>query len=70
MVDRTALGIYLNDHLAGSVTGLEAMDRLSDTSQHTSLGRAIDVLRHRAKNYRSWPPSAASLARDSTFPAW
>jgi hypothetical protein len=50
VVDRTALGTYLNDHLAGSVAGLEAMDRLSDTNQHTSLGRAFDVLRHRAKN--------------------
>lgn len=50
MVDRHALGIYLNDHLAGSVAGLEAMEHLSDTQKDTPLGRVMDALLQRANN--------------------
>ena len=50
MIERVALGIYLNDHLAGSVAGLEAMERLRDAHQDTPLGRALDVLRRGAQH--------------------
>lgn len=50
VVDRHALGVYLNDHLAGSVAGLEAMERIADTQQDTPLGRSMDALVHRANN--------------------
>jgi hypothetical protein len=39
------LGSYLNDHLAGSVSALELLDRLIDTYQEKPLGRFFEELR-------------------------
>ena len=32
------LGVYLNDHLAGSSAGLELAEKLRDNNQGTALG--------------------------------
>jgi len=39
------LSSYLNDHLAGSVSALELLDRLIDTYQERPLGRFFEELR-------------------------
>jgi hypothetical protein len=36
-----ALGVYLNDHLAGSAAGLELAEKLRDNNQGTELGRVM-----------------------------
>ena len=35
------LGIYLNDHLAGSTAGLELAEKLRDQNQGTELGELM-----------------------------
>lgn len=40
------LGIYLNDHLAGSAAGLELAEKLRDNNQGTELGNVMAVLHH------------------------
>ena len=37
-MDKKLLGIYLNDHLAGSVTGVELARRARGSNEHTELG--------------------------------
>ena len=38
VVNRKLLGIYLNDHLAGSTTGIELVKRASSANQGSELG--------------------------------
>ena len=42
------LGIYLNDHLAGSAAGLELAEKLRDQNQATELGKLMEALRQGA----------------------
>ncbi len=44
-MSRENLGIYLNDHVAGSVIALEMLDRLSTTYRDSELGHAFHLLR-------------------------
>ena len=39
-----ALGVYLNDHLAGSAAGLELAEKLRDNNQGTELGSAMAAM--------------------------
>jgi hypothetical protein len=39
-----ALGVYLNDHLAGSAAGIELASKLRDNNQGTELGRMMAAL--------------------------
>jgi hypothetical protein len=39
-----ALGVYLNDHLAGSAAGIELAAKLRDNNQGTELGRVMAAL--------------------------
>lgn len=41
-VDRTLLGVYLHDHLAGSVAGADRMRRTADRLARTPVGPAMD----------------------------
>lgn len=41
-VDRRALAVYLNDHLAGAVAGAERMRRTADVLARTPVGPGID----------------------------
>jgi hypothetical protein len=43
-VNRKLLGIYLNDHLAGSTTGIELVRRACNANQGTELGRFLAEL--------------------------
>jgi hypothetical protein len=43
-VDRKLLGIYLNDHLAGSVTGIELAKRAAANNRETDVGRTLEGL--------------------------
>jgi hypothetical protein len=38
------LGVYLNDHLAGSAAGLELAEKLRDQNQGTELGKLMEGL--------------------------
>jgi hypothetical protein len=38
------LGVYLNDHLAGSAAGTELAEKLRDNNQGTELGRTMATL--------------------------
>jgi hypothetical protein len=38
------LGVYLNDHLAGSAAGTELAEKLRDNNQGTELGKAMAAL--------------------------
>jgi hypothetical protein len=38
------LGVYLNDHLAGSAAGTELAEKLRDNNQGTELGRTMAAL--------------------------
>jgi hypothetical protein len=38
------LGIYLNDHLAGSAAGLELAEKLRDQNQGTELGKTMEAV--------------------------
>lgn len=40
------LGVYLNDHLAGSAAGLALAEKLRDNNQGTELGKVVAVLHH------------------------
>jgi hypothetical protein len=43
-VDRKLLGIYLNDHLAGSTAGIELVKRARGENEGSELGRFLDTL--------------------------
>ena len=43
-MNRKLLGIYLNDHLAGSTTGIELVRRTCNANQGTELGRYLAEL--------------------------
>jgi hypothetical protein len=43
-VNRKLLGIYLNDHLAGSVTGVELAKRAAGNNRDTEFGRTLEGL--------------------------
>jgi hypothetical protein len=44
MASNQLLGVYLNDHLAGSAAGTELSGKLRDNHQGTELGDAMDAL--------------------------
>jgi hypothetical protein len=44
MASNELLGVYLNDHLAGSAAGTELCGKLRDNHQGTELGDAMDAL--------------------------
>jgi hypothetical protein len=44
MASNELLGVYLNDHLAGSTAGLELAEKLRDNNQGTELGRVMAAL--------------------------
>jgi hypothetical protein len=44
MASDEALGVYLNDHLAGSAAGLELAAKLRDNNQGTELGKVMVAL--------------------------
>ena len=46
MASEEALAVYLNDHLAGSVAGIELAAKLRDNNQGTELGRVMVALHH------------------------
>jgi hypothetical protein len=53
MPSNQALGVYLNDHLAGSAAGIELAEKLRDNNQGTELGNVMaalhrDIARDRA----------------------
>jgi hypothetical protein len=41
-MNRRLLGIYLNDHLAGSLTGLELAKRAASNNRNSEFGRTLD----------------------------
>jgi hypothetical protein len=44
MASDEQLGVYLNDHLAGSSAGLELAEKLRDNNQGTELGKVMAAL--------------------------
>jgi len=46
MASNELLGVYLNDHLAGSAAGTELAAKLRDNHQGTELGDAMAALHH------------------------
>ena len=46
MASNELLGVYLNDHLAGSAAGLELAEKLRDNNQGTELGKVMAALHH------------------------
>ncbi|HEX2156922.1 MAG TPA: hypothetical protein VHS79_08080 [Actinomycetes bacterium] len=46
MASNELLGVYLNDHLAGSTAGLELAEKLRDNNQGTELGEVMAALHH------------------------
>jgi len=44
MASDEQLGVYLNDHLAGSAAGLELAEKLRDNNQGTELGKVMVAL--------------------------
>jgi hypothetical protein len=44
MASNEPLGVYLNDHLAGSAAGIELAGKLRDNHQGTELGEAMAAL--------------------------
>jgi len=44
MPSNEMLGIYLNDHLAGSAAGIELAEKLRDQNQGTELGKLMEAL--------------------------
>jgi hypothetical protein len=46
MASNELLGVYLNDHLAGSAAGLELAEKLRDNNQGTELGDVMAALHH------------------------
>jgi hypothetical protein len=46
MASNELLGVYLNDHLAGSAAGLGLAEKLRDNNQGTELGKVMAALHH------------------------
>jgi hypothetical protein len=46
MLSNEPLGVYLNDHLAGSASGVELAEKLRDNNQGTELGNLMAALHH------------------------
>jgi hypothetical protein len=46
MASDEQLGVYLNDHLAGSAAGMELAEKLRDNNQGTELGNLMAALHH------------------------
>lgn len=46
MASNELLGVYLNDHLAGSAAGLELAEKLRDNNQGTELSNVMAALHH------------------------
>jgi hypothetical protein len=44
MSSNELLGVYLNDHLAGSAAGIELAEKLRDNNQGTELGNTVAAL--------------------------
>ena len=44
MPSNELLGVYLNDHLAGSAAGLELAEKLRDNNQGTELGNTMEAV--------------------------
>jgi hypothetical protein len=44
MPSNELLGVYLNDHLAGSAAGLELAEKLRDNNQGTELGKVMAAM--------------------------
>jgi hypothetical protein len=44
MPSHELLGVYLNDHLAGSTAGVELAEKLRDHNRGTELGAALEAL--------------------------
>jgi hypothetical protein len=61
MLDRKLLGIYLNDHLAGSTVGLELSRRARDSNKGNEYG---DVLERVAKEIEEDRDSLQRLMKD------
>ena len=53
MASNELLGVYLNDHLAGSAAGLELAEKLRDNNQGTELGNVMAALHHDIEQDRS-----------------
>ena len=53
MASDEQLGVYLNDHLAGSAAGLELAEKLRDNNQGTELGNVMAGLHHDIEQDRS-----------------
>jgi hypothetical protein len=53
MASDEQLGVYLNDHLAGSAAGLELAEKLRDNNQGTELGKVMAALHHDIEQDRS-----------------
>ena len=53
MASNELLGVYLNDHLAGSAAGLELAEKLRDNNHGTELGRVMATLHHDIEQDRS-----------------
>jgi hypothetical protein len=45
MPSNELLGVYLNDHLAGSAAGIELAEKLRDNNEGTELGNTMAALR-------------------------
>ena len=45
MMNHNNLSVYLNDHLAGSVAGVEILDQLTDLLKDSEFGAAINSVR-------------------------
>jgi hypothetical protein len=46
MASNELLGVYLNDHLAGSAAGTELAAKLRDNNEGTELGKVMAALHH------------------------
>lgn len=44
MIDTKLLGIYLNDHLAGSVTGIELVKRVLDNNPQGPIAKQMETM--------------------------
>ena len=53
MAANELLGVYLNDHLAGSAAGLELAEKLRDNNQGTELGNVMAALHRDIEQDRS-----------------
>ena len=53
MPSNELLGVYLNDHLAGSAVGIELAEKLRDNNQGTELGNLIAALHNDIEHDRA-----------------